>query len=165
MFCRRLGFLTRAHITYRRTYAYRASEESDNSAFFPVDFNNLADVVCYLPERIEIATDHVGDKSIAVNLYESRITLLGITYSHIEAFIGIRLEREVTAIVVIDEILFIFVRIFFIPNILTRHGLTIRIKNIQKISVCSDTLLYLPELLNLGTCYYLVEVHLLDGQI
>ena len=125
---------------------------------FAMNLYHPADMKRYLPKGVQVGTNHVGYEPEPVHLNQSRITLLCVPYGKVEVLVRLRHKREVPVVVIVNEILFVR-----LGDIRVKHILSFAI--FQEVAVGGDALLDFPVFLFLRTLYYLVEVHLLDGQV
>ena len=125
---------------------------------FAVYLHHPAYVERYLPKGVQVGTNHVGYEPEPVHLNQSRITFLCVPYGKVQVLVRLRHKREVPAVVIINEIF--LVRLGYIR---VKHILSFAV--FQEVAVGGDALLDFPVFLFLRTLYYLVEVHLLYGQI
>ena len=125
---------------------------------FAMNLHHPADVERYLPKGVQVGTNHVGYEPEPVHLNQSRITFFCVSYGKVQVLVRLRYKREVSVIVIVNEILFIR-----LGDIWVKHILPFAV--FEQVTVGGNALLDFPVFLFLRTLYYLVEVHLLYGQV
>ena len=120
---------------------------------FPMHLHHPADVERYLPKGVQVGTNHIGYEPEPVHLNQSRITFLCVPYGKVQVLVRLRHKREVPAVVIVNEILFVRLGYIRVKRILS-------FAVFQEVAVGGDTLLDFPVFLFLRTLYYLVEVHM-----